>query len=274
VPSSLNRSAARPTVRYLIRFRSSGSLDFLLEPAQRLARHRTRNEAHEIELQDPVHKLVIELVAAAIIHPGHEIIGVPAEGGNGAEQRERLVLAVPIGGHAVAAIENAGIHGVLHLEGRNHGAGGQHFELQASAGHGRSRAWRNPTQIRGRYPWSARSTGISMSPSARADIGHRHGGGSGHAGGGEEFATIRARGIGWLWHASLPVCDWLGEIAGNPRFFAGIVTNWPRFASHKRHGSRFLPRQTVTVGLGGGQELVKVALDQTAPLGAALGEIN
>jgi hypothetical protein len=35
----------------------------------------------------------------------------------------------------VAGVQDAGVDGVLHLEGRHHGARGQHVELQLAAGH-------------------------------------------------------------------------------------------------------------------------------------------
>ena len=74
-------------------------------------------------------------VAAAIVHPGEERVGVPAEGRAGAEQGEGLVLAVPIGGNAVAAVENAGMDGILELEGRNDRTGGENVGFQTPSGH-------------------------------------------------------------------------------------------------------------------------------------------
>ena len=61
---------------------------------------------------------------------------IPAERRRAAEQRSRLVFAIPDVADAVTAVENSGMHGVLHLERRHDRAGREHIELQASAGHG------------------------------------------------------------------------------------------------------------------------------------------
>ena len=134
-PISLNRSAERPTVRYFMPLKSSPRLDLLLEPAERLGRHREIEEADEIELQDVVDELLVERLAAAVVEPAEQAVRVPAEGGRRAEQRIGLVLAVPVGADAVTAIENAGMHRVGHLEGRHDRAGRQHVELEAAARH-------------------------------------------------------------------------------------------------------------------------------------------
>ena len=92
-------------------------------------------EADEVEAQHLLHQLVIERLAAAVLDPAEHLVGAPAPGGRRAEQREGLVLAVPIGGDAMAAIERAGKHRVLHLERLGDRARGQQLELQAAAGH-------------------------------------------------------------------------------------------------------------------------------------------
>src|SRR5690606_22035529 len=94
-----------------------GALNLLLEPAERLGRHRAALEADDVELQHGLHQLVIERLAAAIVEPAEIVVGVPAEGGRGTEQREGLALAVPIGRHSVAPVENAGMYRILELEG-------------------------------------------------------------------------------------------------------------------------------------------------------------
>ncbi len=62
-------------------------------------------------------------------------MGVPAQRRRGAEKRERLVLAVPVGRDAAAGVEDAGMDSILHLEGRHDRAGGEDVELQAAARH-------------------------------------------------------------------------------------------------------------------------------------------
>ena len=60
---------------------------------------------------------------------------IPAERRRAAEQRRCLVLAIPDVANAVAAIENSGMHRVLHLERRHDRAGREHIEFQPPAGH-------------------------------------------------------------------------------------------------------------------------------------------
>jgi hypothetical protein len=112
-----------------------GRCYFALEPAERLGGHGPGQEADDVELQDLVLELVVEIVAAAIVHPTEEGIGVPTEGWARAEERESLVLTIPIGGDAVAAVEDAGMDGVLELEGRHDRAGGENVDLQTPSRH-------------------------------------------------------------------------------------------------------------------------------------------
>ena len=148
-------------MRYFRPLNSSRPFDRLLEPAERLGRHRAVEEADQIELQDVADQLVVERLAAAVLDPAEEAVGVPAERRRGAEQRERLVLAVPVGAHAMAAVENAGIDRVLHLERRDDGAGRQHVELQPAARHLVDLRRHSRRRTRGRCPWSARCSGTS-----------------------------------------------------------------------------------------------------------------
>ena len=69
------------------------------------------------------------------VEPGQHAVRIPAERRRAAEQRSRLVLAIPDVADAVTAIENAGVHGILHLERRHHRARREHIELQPPAGH-------------------------------------------------------------------------------------------------------------------------------------------
>ncbi len=126
---------ARPTVRYFRPLKSSGPVDLLLEPAERLGRHGEREEADDVELEDVLGQLAIELVAAAVIEPAHVLVGVGAVDRAGAEQRGGAVLAVPVGRHAPVRIEHAVRRRVHHRERLHHGAGIEEVDLQPAAAH-------------------------------------------------------------------------------------------------------------------------------------------
>ena len=109
--------------------------DLLLEPAERLGGHGAGEEADEVKAQNLLHELVIKRLAAAVFHPADHLVGAPAPGGRRAEQGEGLVLSVPIGRHAMAAVKRAGQHRVLHLKRLGDGTCGQQLDLQAAAAH-------------------------------------------------------------------------------------------------------------------------------------------
>ena len=108
--------------------------DRLLEPAERLGRHRAVGERHHVGADRGV-ELVEQLLAAAVFVPGQQHVGVHAEGRARAPQRQRVLLAVVIDEHAVAAVERALGDRVEQAEGRHHGAGRQHLDLEVAAGH-------------------------------------------------------------------------------------------------------------------------------------------
>src|SRR5690606_27125022 len=111
------------------------ALDRLLEPAERLGRHRHREEADDVELENVVQKLVIELHAAAVVNPAEALLRVEAEHRTAAEQRGRLVLAVPVDRDGMAAVELAAMRGVLHLEGMYDSAADEIIDLQPRSAH-------------------------------------------------------------------------------------------------------------------------------------------
>ena len=133
-PISVNMSTARPTVRNFRPFMSSTlAIGFLNQP-KRLRRHRA------VQVRDHVHvdglvDLFEQRLAAAVVVPGEHHVRVHAEGRARAPQRQRRVLAVVVGHHAVAAVERALVDRLEQLERRHHRAGGQHLDLQAAAGH-------------------------------------------------------------------------------------------------------------------------------------------
>ena len=108
--------------------------DRLLVPAERLGRHRPVRERHDVGA-DRGEDLVEQLLAAAVLVPGQQHVGVHRVGGAGAPQRQRGLLAVVIDQHAVTAVEHALGDRVEQLERRHHGAGGQHLDLEVAAGH-------------------------------------------------------------------------------------------------------------------------------------------
>jgi len=60
--------------------------DRLLEPAERLGRHRHGEEALDVELHDLGLQLLEQLLAAAVVDPAETFVGVEAEHRAGAEQ--------------------------------------------------------------------------------------------------------------------------------------------------------------------------------------------
>ena len=133
-PMPVNTSIEMPTVRNLTPLQVLRLGDRLLEPAERLGRHRPVGERDDVGADRGV-ELFEQLLAAAILVPGQQHVGVHREAGTRAPERERGLLAVVIDQHAVAAVERALRHRVEQAEGRHHGAGRQHLDLEVAAGH-------------------------------------------------------------------------------------------------------------------------------------------
>ena len=169
-----------------------GALDLLLEPAERLRRHRHAEEADQVPLEDILDKLPVELLAAALVDPGENFRGVGAEHRAGAEQRRRLVLAVPVGGDQMPGIEHALVDRVLDLERLHHRAGVQVLDLQTAAGHVVDPLHvfqRHFVEDVGRAPGALHLEGDGLRP---RDIRKRHRrrrGAGRDAGAGQEFAA-------------------------------------------------------------------------------------
>ncbi len=108
--------------------------DRLLEPAERLGRHRAVGERYDVGA-DRVVELGEQLLAAAVLVPSEQHVGVHRPAGTRAPERERGLLAVVIDEHAVAAVEQTLGDGVEQLERRNDGAGRKHLDLEVAAGH-------------------------------------------------------------------------------------------------------------------------------------------
>ena len=62
-----HQSADRPTVRYFKPLNSLGDFDRLLEPAERLGRHRAGQEADQIETEYLADQFLVERLAAAVL---------------------------------------------------------------------------------------------------------------------------------------------------------------------------------------------------------------
>ena len=133
-PISLNRSAERPTVRYFMPLKSSPALDLLLEPAERLGRHREVQEADDVELED-----VVESSCRAPRRRRSRTrpssCGRPSRTRAGCRTAKGLVLAVTIDAARRGRRRARRMHRIQQLEGRHHGAGGQHVDLEAAARH-------------------------------------------------------------------------------------------------------------------------------------------
>ena len=133
-PMPWNTSIEMPTVRNFRPLQVLGLGDRLLEPAERLGRHRPVGERHDVGADRGV-ELLEQLLAAAVLVPGQQHVGVHGVARARAPQRQRRLLAVVIDEHAVAAVERALGHRFEQAEGRHHGAGRQHLDLEIAAGH-------------------------------------------------------------------------------------------------------------------------------------------
>ena len=80
-------------------------------------------------------ELVEQLLAAAVFVPGQQHVGVHRKARTRAPQRQRVLLAVVIDQHAVAAVERALRYRIEQAEGGHHRAGRQHLDLEIAAGH-------------------------------------------------------------------------------------------------------------------------------------------
>ena len=106
-----------------------------LEPAERLGRHRHREEALDVDLHDLGLELFEQLLAAAVVDPAEAFVGVEAEHRTGAEQRGGLVLAVPVHSHRVGHVDLAAVDAVEHLERMDDRAAMQQVDLEPAARH-------------------------------------------------------------------------------------------------------------------------------------------
>ena len=80
-----------PTVRYLMPLKSSTLGNRLLEPAERLGRHRARTGTRRRSDSIDRIKLGEKLLAAAVLVPGQQHVGVHGVAGTRAPQRQRRV---------------------------------------------------------------------------------------------------------------------------------------------------------------------------------------
>ena len=153
--------------------------DRLLEPAERLRRHRAVRERHHVGADRGV-ELVQQLLAAAVLVPGEQLVRVHAERRARAPQRERVLLAVVVDQHAVAAVERALGHRVEQAERRHHGAGGQHLDPAGRRRSCRSPSWRSRWRTRGRCPSPARcsASACEIGPLRLGDHREAEGGGA------------------------------------------------------------------------------------------------
>ncbi len=117
-------------------FEIGHALQRLLEPAQRLRAGRQYRKRHDAELQGVLVEVGPHLQSAALEHPA-QIVGVihAERSARGAtEQRCRLVLADPVVGDGVEAIDHLLVCGVEHFE-RWHDLTGRHrLDLDLTAG--------------------------------------------------------------------------------------------------------------------------------------------
>ena len=99
-----------------------------------MGRHRSVRERDDVR-SDRVVELVEQLLAAAVLVPGQQHVGIHRVAGARSPQRQRGLLAVVVDEHAVAAVEHPLRHRIEELEGRHHRPGGQHLDLEVATGH-------------------------------------------------------------------------------------------------------------------------------------------
>ena len=80
--------------------------DRLLEPAERLRRHRPVEERNHVRADGCV-ELRMQLLAAAVFVPREQHVGVHAVARARPKQSQGILLAVVVDDHAVAAVERA-----------------------------------------------------------------------------------------------------------------------------------------------------------------------
>src|SRR6516225_10566755 len=114
-PMPWNTSMEMPTVRNFEAFEVVGLRDRLLVPAERLGRHRCVGEGDDVRA-DRVIELVEQLLAAAVLVPGQQHVGVHRVAWARPPQRQRGLLAVVVDEHAVAAVEHPLRHRIEQLE--------------------------------------------------------------------------------------------------------------------------------------------------------------
>ena len=108
--------------------------DGLFEPAQWLCGHRAVQERLHVAADRSV-ELGQQLSAAAVLVPCQHHVGVHAESRARVPQGQRVLLAVVVAQHAVAAVQRAFGNSFEQTESRHHSTGWQHFNLQVAAGH-------------------------------------------------------------------------------------------------------------------------------------------
>src|SRR4029077_9394893 len=82
------------------------TLHRLLEPAKRLRVKRRVGERHDVGA-DRIVNLLKQLLAATVLVPGEQHIGVHPEARSGTPKRERGVLTIVIDEHTVTTVQNA-----------------------------------------------------------------------------------------------------------------------------------------------------------------------
>ena len=125
-----------PVCRHFRPLKIGEVLDRPLEPAERLRARAADRERHDVELDDVAVELPVEVHPAAFVEPAEEVEVVHAErtGGRRGEQRRGLVLADPVVGDAVAAIDHLLVGGVEDFERRHDLAGRERLDLDLAAG--------------------------------------------------------------------------------------------------------------------------------------------
>ena len=114
--------------------KSSGLVTGFLIPTERLGRHRAIREGDDIGA-DRVVDLVEQFLAAAVLVPGQDHVGVHAISGTRPPERERVLLTVVIREDPMTAVEGALRHGIEQAEGGDYGARRQHLDFQVAARH-------------------------------------------------------------------------------------------------------------------------------------------
>ena len=110
--------------------------DDLLEPSQSLWTDRQDRKGHDLHVELFLVQLLVQLQAAAFVHPAQEVVMIHSERAarGAAQEAGSKVFPYPIGRRRVPAVDDAAVRGIQNLEGADNRAGGKMLDLEPPGG--------------------------------------------------------------------------------------------------------------------------------------------